>query len=495
MSEVKERVEYLGILGVQFQVKLLGELLVPNNINKETTNKFFEEVIEMLHPKYFQTMDMRRIMTIIKEYYQKYKVGPNIDNVIEMINSLSTTDIEKDELRARINSIRGVWKGYKENTIKNDRDHTKSRTVDFVKQQELAIINAEVAEKFKFGIVDSATLYGFSEKYKGVINIGSPMKSGTDILERPEELLVDDYRVPIGTGNKYLDDHIDGGLSIGDYALVLAAQGVGKSSFLTFVANNGYLNGKNVAHIIMEGRKDDIRRKHYSKMFKVPSTELSMKKEDILIQVSKLRTNLKVGNLVIERLKSGTTPNQLKSWIKKEEDDRGFKFDMICLDYIDCMSSNVYNANKYFGQEEVINDVENMCEEEGWRMWIGIQATKLANNKRIVLMEDCGGATERIKKAPLVITLGRDQEQKTNGRVNISIPKCRWSKDGYLFEDILFDGDMLKMEFNTGNNIQSLDTNKVILEVPKEEVKVDKIISIVNSLPATNLSKLSNIEL
>lgn len=499
--EVQDKVEYLGLLGISFQIKLLGELIIPNNINKETGNNFFEEVIELLHPKYFQTMDMRRVMTIVKDYHQKYKSAPNIDNLVEAINSLMTTEIEKDELRARINSIRVIWKGYKDKTINNDRAHTKSRTIDFIKQQELSIINAEVAEKFKFGIVDSSTLIGFSNKYKNVINIGSPMKGGTDILEKPEEILIDDYRTPIGIGNKYFDSFIDNGLSLGDWALVLAAQGVGKSSLLTYIANNGFLNGKNVAHIIFEGRKNDIRRKHYAKMFKTPNKDLSSKKEEILIRVKELQKNLKVGNLVIEKMKGGTTPTQIKNWIKKEEDARGYLFDEICLDYVDCMLPSEFTKDKWLGQEIVINELEQMVEEEGWRGWFGIQAKKEANNQRVLGMGDCGGSVERIKKAPLVITLGRDQQQKTNNRVNIAIPKCRWARDGHVFEDVYFDGDMLVLDMNPSNEIKMLTLSDAIPNVPEKEVINNNQINIVeksnNTIVITNenLKKLDGVEL
>lgn len=502
MVEVQEKVEYLGLLGINFQIKLLGELIIPNNINKDTGNNFFEEVIELLHPKYFQTMDMRRVMTIIKDYHQKYKSAPNIDNLVEAINSLMTTDIEKDELRARINSIRVIWKGYKDKSINNDRAHTKVRTIDFIKQQELSIISAEAAEKFKFGIVDSSTLISLSNKYKNVINIGSPMKGGTDILEKPEEILMDDYRIPIGTGNKYLDNFIGEGLSIGDWALILAAQGVGKSSFLIYIANNGYLNGKNVAHIIFEGRKNDIRRKHYSKLFKVPNEDLSSRKDEILIRIEKLKSNTKVGNLVIEKMKSGTTPTQVKNWIKKEEEVRGYLFDEICLDYVDCMLPSEFTKDKWQGQEQVINELEVMVEEEGWRGWFGIQAKKEANNQRILGMGDCGGSVERIKKAPLVIALGRDQQQKTTSRMNITVPKCRWARDGHVFEDVYFDGDMLVLDMIPSNEIKMLTPSDAIPNIPEKELINSNQINIVeksinNNIVSTNenLKKLDGVEL
>ncbi len=435
--------EYLGILGLSFQVKLLGELLVPNNINKDTNNYFFDEVIELLHPTYFETLDMRRIMTMIKEYYQKYKIPPNIDNIQTMITTTIQNDVEKQELEARLLSIKVIWADIKSGKINNDRQFTKSKTLTFIKQQEFLLVSKECDQKLSYGIVDADVIFTITEKFKKVADIGSPINYGIDIFDNPDSLLIEDYRKPIGTGIKEVDKQIGGGLSEGEWALIMAGSGIGKTPFLTVIANNAYQHGHNSLHIIMEGKADNVRRAHYSKIFKTPINDLYKNTDAIKKKMAELKTDARLGTLRVERLPDDTTPNKLRKWIKRTEDKLGYKFDMICLDYIDCLMPNEKTQDKWFGQETVARNIESMCEEEGWRMFVGIQAKKEAGSKRILEMADCGGSVERLKKAQLVMFLGADPEEKTKDQINLGVLKCRFARSGYLWEKCIFNNSLL----------------------------------------------------
>jgi hypothetical protein len=439
--------EYLGLLGENYQVKLLGELMIPNNINIDTGNIFFDEVIDYLQPNYFEKLDMRRLMALIKEYYQMAKNPPNIDNIFSLIQTKITNNIEKIELEARLKQIQEIWISYKNNSISNDRSYIKKNTILFIKQQEILKVSTEAQEKFNSGIIDEHVIYSISEKYKKINDIGSPEHFGTTLFEKVDELLIDDYRDPIGLGIKEVDEEIDGGISKGEWALVLAGQGVGKTSVLTLIANNAYLKGQNVCHIILEGKKNDIRRRHYAKLFNIRTKDLSKRKDYVHKCVEKLKNSKTVGNLIIEKL-TNMTPSKLRKWVLKTEEKLGYKFDVIVLDYLDCLKSDEKVQDRFYAQELIAQDMERIVDEEQWRLYAGIQAKKEANTKKILSIDDIYGSAERGKKAQLVVSLGKSIEQANNNQLNICIAKCRFARSGKVWENSSFDADLLKFDVN-----------------------------------------------
>lgn len=439
--------EYLGLLGENYQIKLLGELMIPNNINVETGNIFFEEVIDYLQPNYFEKLDMRRLMSLIKEYYQISKNPPNIDNIFSLIQTKISNNIEKVELDARLKQIQEIWLSYKNGVISNDRGFIKRNTILFIKQQEILKVSTEAQEKFNTGVIDEQIIYSISEKYKKINDIGSPEHYGTTLFEKIDELLVEDYRDPIGLGIKEVDEEIDGGISKGEWGLILAGQGVGKTSVLTLIANNAYLKGQNVCHIILEGNKNDIRRRHYAKLFNIRTKDLFKYKDYVHKCIEKLKTSKTVGNLIVEKL-TNMTPNKLRKWVTKTEEKLGFKFDVIVLDYLDCLKSDEKVQDRFYAQELIAQDIERIVDEEQWRLYAGIQASKASNAKKILTIDDIYGSAERGKKAQLVVSLGKSVEQANNSQLNICITKCRFAKSGKVWENSSFDADLLKFDVN-----------------------------------------------
>ena len=99
-----------------------------------------------------------------------------------------------------------------------------------------------------------------------------------------DNVLSDDFRHPIPTGIEGIDEIMDGGLAKGELALVIAPLGVGKTTFLTKVANQAYLTGKNVLQIFFEDKEKAIQRKHYTIMSQIPLSDISKTENNGIIK-------------------------------------------------------------------------------------------------------------------------------------------------------------------------------------------------------------------
>ena len=73
-----------------------------------------------------------------------------------------------------------------------------------------------------------------------------------DIFDNIKEVLVDDFRKPIRTGINGLDEYMDGGLSKGELAVILAPFGVGKTTMITKLANTAMNDGYRVLQIFLK---------------------------------------------------------------------------------------------------------------------------------------------------------------------------------------------------------------------------------------------------
>lgn len=453
-EEVKEK--NVGYLGEMYQLKLINQLLIPNNIDPETNINFFDEVIELLKPSYFDKDSFKRISLFIIDHYNEFHTQPALDTIYQYTQKEIVDEIEKQKVIETLNNVKRIREGYKNNTIAVDGAFIRKTFITFVKQQQfINLINKNENKLYKGNVSDSE-LNEYVDNVLSINDIGKKKQYGTSLFENPEKALDVLAREPIGWGIKELDEATNMGIGKGEVCLVLAPQGVGKSSFLTYIANNAYLNGKNVLHILLEGTKEEIFRKHYAKMTGIPIMELPNRKEEVLKRLKQISDKNLYGELTVERLTEGTTVGSLKRWIQVVQERRGIKYNVIVIDYLDELGSDNAIYNKWQGEEDVMRKVESMAVELDVPIYTAVQAKKESNYKRIIEMDDCFGSSAKLKKPQLIISIGRDMEQMKNGRGNLAVIKSRISQSGFVWEDAIIDNNILKIEL-TNKEAISID--------------------------------------
>jgi replicative DNA helicase len=200
-----------GQLGASFQEALLKTII--------EEKKFATTIIDVIDSKYFDTPYFRYLMQSIKEFYVKHKTIPTYTSLKEKVlseNSKDTTvQIHLDTL-TRIQELEV-----------RDVSWIKTTASNFCKQQVLKKVFNGALKAINTGTFDECP--DIEREVIDAYQIGATTEEITDIFNNPEAVLELDARVPIPTGIDGLDSLLKGGLAKGEFGVVIAPLGTGKS--------------------------------------------------------------------------------------------------------------------------------------------------------------------------------------------------------------------------------------------------------------------------
>lgn len=488
MSELLENDSQLSFqrLGVQYQLKLLAELFIPNNINKKTKHLFVDEVINYIDPNYFEQQDMRQLLVLFKDYKKEYSTPPNLDNIYTIINQKITNEINKNELISRLSQIKKIIKDRKDGLINDDSQPIKDNTLMFVKQQEMLKGIKHAEEKLAKGIASRSTIEEISGLFKKINNIGEVKLSGKRLFEDDDDIFSEDNVTKFKTGFEALDRVFEpyGAFDRGEIFVWVAPSGTFKSTGLCITGYENMINGFNVLHLVAEGKEKHIRAKYYAKLTGIPITELPKQKElaKKRIEIFKQRPN--VGTLKVIRVEDGITTSQIRNIVNRENEKlpNGQKIDLIIFDYFEGLGADKgVNGQVYQNQTTAILEMENYINEDGADMGFATacQTKKEGMNMDIIYGDQMAGSLALLKKSSCVVSVS-----KVN---NVAVVKGRHLGAGTVFEGCEIDKNILTIKKNDGDYV----INETIIEKGKEfeETTDDEGNQVFNKVKGLNLNE------
>lgn len=443
----------LGYLGASFQEKVLWQLL--------TSPEFSESIVPSLTASYFDNQLHKYIMSMIKKYHEEYNIPANIRNrsIFEYIAGNVKNDIDKENafgiLHRIVNYDRSVFSG----AIYNDGEATQKRIWLFVKQQELKKVANEIMDNVKTGNLDNdESVQSIEDKFTKIKDLGVEHDHGEDVFHNVDDALRENYREPIPTGIKVMDQEMAGGLGKGEMGIALMPYGIGKTTFLTKAANTAFSMGANVLQLFFEDNLGDVKRKHYALYTKIPLSELDSRRDTakqlIKEYEDKHATSGIGGRLVLKKWRSKdgvpTIPN-IEKWILNYEKLFGIKFNILFLDYLDCCESHKpTHGDKNEGELVVVKAFEQMCADLNIPCWTAIQGNRSAVRSEYVHGDQMGGNIKRAQKTHFLFSVAKSQEQKQDNLANVQIIKSRMTKDGQMYENAIYNNDTLEIRFIEG---------------------------------------------
>ena len=433
-------------LGPEFQQRLMWQLLVEP--------EFAEKKLPELEIEYFDNPNLKRLFVIMIEYYREYDKVPNLQNqsIHQAINKFKTPNnpIEEESLFGIIKLIQ-LWN---ERIINKqmlyDGDVVQKATNVFIKQQEYRKLAETVMEKVKNGgIKDKHTIAAIEEKFQKISHIGEIDDDSESITEGIDKALRKEFRETIPTGIEVIDELTGGGLGKGEIGIILTPSGVGKSTALTVIANSAYEQEKNVAQIIFEDTKDQIKRKHYTIWSKSALSKIDDDDENIRIKKivhDKVKSLEGKGRLIIKRFsQEDTTMRDVRNWMISYEKKWGFKFNILVLDYLDCLESHKKSPDRNEAELTIVKGFEALASDFEIPAWSAIQSNRSGFGSEFVEAHQSGGSIKRIQKAHFFMSIAKTQAQQEANFANIRIIKARFAKDGQAFEDCVFNNDTLEI--------------------------------------------------
>ena len=450
--------------------------------------EFGEGVIDMIESTYF-TAEVYKISAIkIKNYYEKYNILPDIDSIESIILERELMDENIDKLTKYAEKLR-IYKENIKNGSRSNDPHIKDSFYVFLKTQMLRKLEAEMRIKREKQNVNDLT--DIFEKLKRIEELGSKRKLGVDVFDSIETVLDTDYRNPIPTGIDKIDLSLNGGLSEEEILIFLAPSGVGKTTALTYIANNAFNLGKNVLQIIFEDKEKEVQRKHFVKWAGVKLSEINDEtKPGIVEKVKNIQNNSEGILKIVKFSEEGTTVPVIKKWTEDYQKRFGLKFDLIVIDYLDCIESHRKGEDGLADEFTIIKSTMAMGSELKTRIATAIQSNRGGTKTKVVTFEHAGGNYKRMQKAHFVISISKTLEQKSTNRANMAILKSRSGKDGFVYEDIIFDNDAMVIQTTSDYAMPAsefLEKHKNDLD-PSDTISFSIINDIDQALSNANLS-------
>jgi hypothetical protein len=246
---------------------------------------------------------------------------------------------------------------------------------------------------------------------------------------------------------------------------------------LTKIANTGVDEGKNVLQIIFEDTEDQVRRKHYAIWSGIPLDKIDDNSDLVKERVLEhFKDKTKVGDLIIKKFSDdGTTILDVRRWIERYQKKYNKKFDLIVLDYLDCLESHKKAIDQNQSELFIIKSFITMAADYDIPCWSALQTNRTGLDAEWVETHMMGGNIKRLQKSHFVMSIAKTAEQREGGELaNIKILKARFASDGHMFRDCIFNNKTMEIRITDPrwNNKQKPDTEDglMVLDSKAEDI-------------------------
>lgn len=402
--------------------------------------EFAMSTVEVMDQNHFTgSAELRQIAGIIKDKLLKLNrtisydelelyIKTTVDDAITVENCLEIVKTKIQKCRFMESEL---------NAIK-DEYHKFLVAMETIKlSNEINVLNKDGASKDD--VINIFKEYDRKTTFAEVV--GSPVDTSIGHLE---SLADDDNCVVIPTGCKPLDERLGGGMRKGDFGILVAGTGIGKtcvtSGFATYAAWLGY----KVAHVILEDKPDDIDAKYIGYVLNLPVNSFRGRKAtdygkqvyreklaeyhdkfkervgNNLVKICAIDANKKIHRLSVRDISARLT----------KLENEGFKPDLVIIDYFDrikCSQSNI----EIWRKDQIISDELNeLAVNHNVAMWVPSQGNKNVQDRatRINISNMSGGSWKGFT-SQIVVAMQKDVEDLSTNVSTIQLLKNRYNND------------------------------------------------------------------
>lgn len=441
MENQKTAMSTLKDFGITFQAKCISALV--------TDRVFLERIVDILSPEFFETDAHKWVISLILNYFPKYKDVPTMD-----VFKVEITKIQDVVLQASV--FEQVKQAYKIIST-GDATYVKDKFLEFCKNQKLKNAIYEASSLLKSSDYD-----GIWKLINDASTAGVERNIGHDYFEEFDARMSEAARETIKTRWEIIDGHLDGGLGKGELGFIVAPAGSGKSWFLTSIGVAALKQGKNVMHFTME-----LNEKYVGRRYDACFSGIAFQ------DVRKYQTQVKEshkgveGKLYIKYFPMNTpSALTLKSHIERTQLMTQRKIDLVIVDYADLLRPFVIqkNSNSYEQGGNTYGELRGMAGEMQVPVWSASQANRGAHEEEIVGALNVADSYKKIMIGDFIMSLSRKTEDKLASTGRVSILKSRFGSDGPVYPTA-FDTSCGKIDIHDPKSIEGAE----ILKKSKEQ--------------------------
>lgn len=375
------------------------KLLIEYLISSPDTYALCSSIVK---PTYFDP-EYRNAVEFIHDYYNEYHQTPAIEQIkAESGVTFELRDVTNDQLNYTTNEIEQFCK---------------------IRAMEKAVLESvPLIDKKKFGEIE--------DLIRNAVTVSLNRNMGTDYFKDPEERLrlMDEEGKKISTGWSQVDDILYGGLERGQLLIFSANSGQGKSIALANLGLNFLEQGLNVIYFSFELSQDLISQRFDAMVSEISTAVWKYNKDEIVQAVLTAGDNN--GHFLIKYLPSGTTPNDLRAYLKEYELIYKRSPDLIIVDYLDIMEPNqrVSADNVFEKDKRVSEQIRDIGNDYQAVMASASQQNRGAVDQTRINQSHVAGGLSKVNTADVWIAILANKAQRAANECAFQFLKTRSSE-------------------------------------------------------------------
>jgi KaiC/GvpD/RAD55 family RecA-like ATPase len=403
-----------------------------------TDRPFADQIFEVLNTEFLELKYLQVFVKLIMNYREKYSVHPTENIMKSVLRSEMENELEAVQTQVRDYFAR-IFK-----TEAEDSEYIKTTSLDFCRKQ-----NLKKAMLKSVKLLENHSFDEISNVINEAIVLGSDSNFGHDYIKDFEQRFLLKSRNPVATGWPEIDNITHQGLGNGELGVVIAPTGAGKSMALVHLGSQALIAGKNVIYYTLELSDTVVGSRFDSCITNVPLGDLRSFKEEIYEKIQNLDGKLIVKEYPTKSSSVVTLKNHLEKVIK-----RGFKPDVIIVDYADLLRPTSGLREKRHELETIYEQLRGLAQEFQCCLWTASQTNRSGLNAEVITMESISEAFNKCFVADFILSISRTAEDKLNNQGRVFIAKNRNGPDGLIFPIFMSTNNItIKVLPTTGETI------------------------------------------
>ena len=398
------------------------KLLIEYLISSPDTYALCSSIVS---PSYFDP-EFRNAVEFIHKYYNEYHKTPAVEQIdAETGVKLQLRELEQDKL-----------------------DYTTNEVEQFCKTRAMEKAVVECVP-----LIDDKKYGEIEDKIRAAVTISLDRNMGTDYFRDPEGRLqrMSMAGVKIPSLWEAMDKILYGGLERGQLIIFSANSGGGKGVALANLGLNFLEQGLNVVYFSFELSEDLISQRFDTMVSEIPTAEWQYHKDKISQAVLTAGDNN--GHFLIREMNSGTTPNELRSYLKEYELKYKRTPDLIVVDYLDIMEPNqrVSADNVFEKDKRVSEQIRDIGKDYRAVVASASQQNRGAVDQTHINQSHVAGGLSKVNTADIWISILANKAQRAAGECAFQFLKTR-SSEG--------EGEVIYMQWTKNIRIKDHDNQK-----------------------------------
>lgn len=381
--------------------------------NALVDSEYLSSIINYIDSSYFTDKNIGKVVTRLINFFNERGSVPTITELkARMISEDDKNSLS--EIKSKLSLIKGPFN--KEELIQN--------TEKFLKERHIYKAIVDVAEKFSdqtFSIEE--TLVDFEKAYNITLKENLGHWYFEDIDKHIKELVA--IYNPMPTGWKFFDEKTEGGLYPKTLTIFAGQVNVGKSIVLGNIATNMLMADKNVLLISLEMSEFMYAKRISTQLTQIPHNDLKTFTDELKEQISHIRRNIS-SNLVVKEYPPKTiTVRQIDGYMTKLS-HKGFKPDIVVVDYINLIQPIAKNLNSYESVKEIAEHLRALAFKYKIPFVSATQLNRGAFNTSSPGMEGISESIGLAATADVICSIWSDDESRELGIINMGMQKNRF---------------------------------------------------------------------